>query len=96
MRRGVLGAVIAAALGGVAATIALPTAGAAPCSASGLASTASGVLASAGTYLAAHRGADDVLTKAGTQPTHEAKASVQSYFLAHPGEFLDLRALPKR
>ncbi len=76
-----------------AATIAMPTANAAPCTASGLASTASGVMASAGSYLAAHPDADDVLTKAGSQPTGEAKASVQSYFLAHPGEFLDLKGI---
>ncbi|MFY9919860.1 MAG: heme-binding protein [Mycobacterium sp.] len=93
-RRGVVGVVIAFALGGVAATtIALPTASAAPCTASGLASTASGVMSSAGSYLAAHPGADDVLTKAGSQPTDEAKASVQSYFMAHPGEFLDLKGI---
>lgn len=93
-RRGVVGAVIALALGGVAATtIALPTASAAPCTASGLASTASGVMSSAGSYLAAHPGADDVLTKAGSQPTDEAKANVQSYFMAHPGEFLDLKGI---
>lgn len=93
-RRGVVGAFITSTLGGVAAiTIALPTASAAPCSASGLATTASGVMASAGTYLAAHPGADDVLTKAGSQPTDEAKASVQSYFMAHPGEFLDLKGI---
>ena len=93
-RRGLVGAVVASALGGVTAmTIALPTAGAAPCTASGLSSTASGVLASAGTYLAAHPGADEVLTAAGSQPTGEAKANVQNYFLAHPGEFLDLKGI---
>ncbi|WP_123023794.1 heme-binding protein [Mycolicibacterium stellerae] len=93
-RRGVLGTVIAFVIGGVsAATIALPTASAAPCTASGLASTGSGVMADAGAYLAAHPGADDVLTKAGSQPTDEAKASVQSYFMAHPGEFLDLKRI---
>src|SRR5690242_16550982 len=55
------------ALGGFAAlTIAVPTADAAPpCSASGLATTASGVLAQAGTYLDAHPEANDVLTAAG-------------------------------
>ena len=94
MRRGLLGAVIFGAIGGIAATtVALPTASAAPCTASGLATTASGVLSSAGPYLAAHPGADDVLTAAGSQPTDEAKANVQSYFLAHPGEFLDLKGI---
>jgi len=94
MRGRLLGALATAVLGGVAAaTVAVPTANAAPCTASGLSSTASGVLASAGTYLAAHPDADDVLTKAGSQPTDEAKASVQSYFLGHPGEFLDLKGI---
>lgn len=74
-------------------TIAVPAASAAPCTASGLSSTASGVLSSAGTYLAAHPGADDVLTAAGSQPTGEAKANVQNYFLAHPNEFLDLKGI---
>jgi heme-binding protein len=94
-RRVVADVIIASALSGVVATttIALPTASAAPCTASGLASTASGVMASAGTYLGAHPGADDVLTKAGSQPTGEAKASVQSYFSAHPNEFLDLKGI---
>lgn len=94
IRRGLIGAVIASALSAVAATtVALPTANAAPCTASGLASTASGVMADAGAYLAAHPGADDVLTQAGSQPTGEAKATVQNYFLAHPGEFLDLKRI---
>jgi hemophore-related protein len=94
MRRGLFGALAAGALTGVVTTtVALPTASAAPCTASGLASTASGVLSSAGGYLAAHPGADDVLTAAGSQPTGEAKANVQSYFLGHPGEFLDLKGI---
>ena len=93
-RGGLIGVVAASAVGGaVAATIVAPAAGAAPCTASGLASTASGVMSDAGAYLAAHPGADDVLTKAGSQPTSDAKASVQNYFLAHPGEFLDLKGI---
>jgi hemophore-related protein len=44
-------------------------------------------------HLAAHPGADDVLTQAGSQPTGDAKASVQNYFMAHPGEFLDLKRI---
>ena len=41
----------------------------------------------------AYPNADDVLTKAGSQPTDEAKASVQSYFLGHPGDdaIIDVR-----
>ncbi|HEX7429642.1 MAG TPA: heme-binding protein [Mycobacterium sp.] len=94
MRRGLFGALAACVLGGVVTTtVALPTAGAAPCTASGLATTASGVLSSAGGYLDAHPGADDVLTAAGSQPTDEAKSNVQAYFLAHPGEFLELKGI---
>ncbi|TPG37382.1 hemophore-related protein [Mycobacterium hodleri] len=69
----------------------LPAAAAAPCKASGYAVTASGVLNSAGAYLDAHPGADDVLTAAASQPVPEAQSSVRGYFLAHPGEFLDLQ-----
>ena len=94
MSRRVAAALAAAgALGVVMTTTALPTASAAPCTASGLASTASGVMADAGGYLAAHPDADQVLTAAGTQSTGDAKSSVQSYFLAHPGEFLDLKRI---
>lgn len=93
MRRGVAGAFIASALSGAAVTVALPAANAAPCTASGLASTASGVMADAGAYLAAHPEADKVLTDAGTQSTADGKASVQNYFLGHPGEFLDLKRI---
>ncbi len=88
-----MGAVAASVLGGAAMSVALPAASAAPCTAAGLSSTASGVMADAGTYLAAHPDADKVLTDAGTQSTDEAKSSVQSYFLAHPGEFLDLKRI---
>ncbi len=95
LRRGVAGAFAACALSGaVVGTVAVPTASAAdPCSASGLASTASGVLASAGTYLDAHPDANNVLTAAGSQPRDQAKSNVQAYFLAHPGEFLDLKGI---
>jgi heme-binding protein len=96
VRRGLVGAFAASALGGVAAaTIALPTAGAAPasCTASGLATTASGVLADAGGYLNTHPGANDVLTAAGSQPTVEAESNVRAYFTAHPNEYLDLQGI---
>jgi heme-binding protein len=93
--RRVAGAFAACALtAAAAATIAAPTASAADqCSASGLATTASGVLSSAGTYLAAHPDANDVLTAAGSQPRDEAKSNVEAYFLGHPGEFLDLKGI---
>ncbi|MDT5016304.1 MAG: heme-binding protein [Mycobacterium sp.] len=95
VRRGLFGAVTTAALGGVTvALIAAPTAGAAdPCTASGLATTASGVLAEAGAYLDAHPEANTVLTTAATQPPEDAKAAVRGYFQGHVGEFLDLRRI---
>ena len=70
-----------------------PEAAAAPCKASGFAATSSGVLAQAGTYLDAHPGADDVLTAAASQSPADARASVQGYFIGHPGEFLDLQRI---
>jgi hemophore-related protein len=85
-----LGALLTCALG-AAAAVAMPTAAAEPCSASGLASTSSGVLAAAGGYLANHPGADDVLTAAANQSPEDAKASVRSYFIGHPGELIDLQ-----
>src|SRR5262249_51958472 len=93
-RRGFAGTFAACALTAAARGPIAPTASAADqCSASGLATTASGVLSSAGTYLAAHPDANDVLTAAGSQPRDEAKSNVQAYFLAHPGEFLDLKGI---
>ena len=78
--RGVAGAFAACALTAAAAgTIVAPT--------------ASGVLASAGAYLGTHPDANDVLTAAGSQPTDQAKSNVQAYFMAHPGEFLDLKGI---
>ncbi|MGH3638871.1 MAG: hemophore-related protein, partial [Mycobacterium sp.] len=69
LRRGTVATFGACAVGAViAGTVALPAANAAPCKASGFASTASGVLAAAGGYLDAHPGADDVLTAAANQP----------------------------
>lgn len=92
LRRGIAATFGACAVGAlVAGTIALPAATAAPCKASEFASTASGVLASAGSYLDAHPGADDVLTASADQPAAEAQASVRGYFTAHPNEFLDLQ-----
>jgi heme-binding protein len=93
MRRGLFGAFATCAVGGAAvAVIAAPTAGAIDdCTASGLATRASGVLHDAGQYLDAHPGANEVLTAAATQPAADAQASVRAYFTGHPNEFLDLR-----
>jgi len=70
-----------------------PTAGAAPdpCTASGLAATAGGVLNGASGYLDAHPDANTVLTTAVNQPPGDAKSSVRGFFLSHPGEFMDLK-----
>ncbi|MBO0677198.1 heme-binding protein [Mycolicibacterium sp. S2-37] len=97
-RRGLGGAFAACMLGGVAAaTIAVPAASAqpAPCNASSFATTASGVLNAAGGYLNTHPGANDVLTRAATQPAGEAEANVRRYFEAHPNEYLDLRNIAR-
>jgi hemophore-related protein len=94
LRRGIAGTVGACAVGAaVAGAGVLPAANAAPCSASGFATTSSGVLASAGTYLDAHPGANDVLTAAVAQSPEDARTSVRGYFIGHPGEFLDLQRI---
>jgi heme-binding protein len=72
-----------------------PTAAADPCSASGLSATASGVLNAASGYLDSHPDANNVLTAAVSQPPADARSSVRGYFLAHPGEALDLRNIAK-
>jgi hemophore-related protein len=96
VRRAVSGALVAGAFGAlIAGTVAMPAAAAAPCTASGLSTTASGVLSAAGAYLDAHPGANDVLTAAASQSADEARSSVRGYFTAHPGEFLDLKGIAR-
>src|SRR5919198_97576 len=96
VRRGLLGVFATSALcAAVAATIAVPTANADPCTAAGLSNTISGVTASAGSYLDAHPDANDALTKAGSQAPADAEASLRSYFGAHPQEFNDLRGIAR-
>ena len=94
VRRGLVGAFTTCALAGVAAaTVAIPTAGAEPgCSASDFSRTASGVLASASGWLDMHPGANDVLSAAGMQGAG-AEQSVRDYFVAHPGEYQELRGI---
>jgi hemophore-related protein len=89
-RRIVFGAVAAGLLGAV---VAGPPAAAAPaaCTASGLATTASGALGAAGQYLGSHPDADNVLTAAASQSPEDARSSVRGYFTAHPNEFLELQ-----
>jgi heme-binding protein len=92
--RRVAGALAGASLATCAVgLIGAPVASAAPCSASGLATTASGVLGEAGGYLDAHQGANDVLTAAANQPPDQARSNVRAYFTGHPGEFLDLQRI---
>jgi hemophore-related protein len=82
-------------LGGLAAaTIAIPTASAAPdCSPGGVAGTVSSVTSAARGYLANHPGANQVITAAANQPRAEAEANVRGYFTAHQQEYNDLRGI---
>jgi heme-binding protein len=84
---GLLCAVTAAAIS--------PNAVADPRTASGVAATASGVLSAASGYLDSHPDANNVLTAAVSQPPADARSSVRSYFVAHPGEFLDLQNIAR-
>lgn len=95
VRRGMAGAFAGLVLGGVAAaTVAAPTASAATdCSASGVANTVSSVTGSARQYLAAHPGANQVVTAAMNQPRPDAEANIRSYFTANPGEYYELRGI---
>ncbi|MCV7385621.1 heme-binding protein [Mycolicibacter longobardus] len=88
---GILGAVAAAAMAGTIS----PAADAAPspCTAAGLASTASGVLSQAGGFLGAHPEANDVLTAAATMPPDQAKSSVQGYFVGHLDQLSTLQGI---
>ncbi|OBH90122.1 heme-binding protein [Mycobacterium sp. E2989] len=89
--RAALGAILGCAL----CVLVAPTAAAAPdpCSASGFAAVASGVLNSASGYLDGHPDANNVLTAAAGQTPADARASVRGYFLGHPGEALDLKGI---
>ncbi|MCV7177728.1 heme-binding protein [Mycolicibacterium sphagni] len=82
-------------VGGIAAaTLAAPMASAAPdCSSAGVANTVSSVTGSANQYLAAHPGANQVLTAAYGQPRPQAEANVRGYFTANPSEYYDLRGI---
>lgn len=95
MRRGAFGVMAACALWGlVAATIALPTASAAPeCTASGLSGALGTVSSATGAYLSSHPGANDVVTNAGTLPPADGENSIRLYFAAHPQEWTDLQGI---
>jgi hemophore-related protein len=82
-------------LGGLAAaTVAAPTASAAPdCTAGAVAGTVSSVTGSARQYLDNHSGANQVLTAAVDEPRPQAESDVRGYFTAHPQEYFDLRGI---
>jgi hemophore-related protein len=95
-RRKATGAVIGTLLGGVAAaTIAAPSAVAAPagCSASDVAGTASSTLGAARGYLNDHPAANQVVTAAFSQPRGQAVTDLRNYFTANPGEYYDLKGI---
>ena len=95
-RRKVAGAIVGSLLGGVvAATIAAPSAVAAPqgCSAAEVAGTASSTLGAARGYLNDHPAANQVVTAAFNQPRGQAATDLRNYFTANPGEYYDLRGI---
>lgn len=93
--RKVFGVVPVSALCAATAVATSSTAVADPCTASGVAATAGGVLNAASGYLDSHPDANNVLTAAVNQPPADARSSVRGYFVAHPGEFLDLQNIAR-
>ena len=94
MRRTVAGVRAGCVLGGLAgATIAAPTAAAAPvgCSAGEVSSTVNSSIGSARQYLDTHPGANQVVMAALNQPQPQAAANVRGYFTANPREYYELR-----
>lgn len=94
-RRKVAGISAGCLLGGMAmGIVGAPSAAAAPdCSPAGVNNTVSAVQGSAEQYLAAHPGANQVVTAAYGQPRPEAESSLRSYFTGHPQEYNDLRGI---
>jgi hemophore-related protein len=90
-----VGAACLIGAGLAAATIAAPTASAAPdpCSADAVAATVSSVTGSAQQYLGSHPGANQVVTAAYGQPQPQAEADLRGYFTANPQEYYELRAI---
>jgi hemophore-related protein len=94
-RRVVAGAFATSALGAVLAMAVAPVTNAAPaCSAAGFVSTVSSVTAAAGQYLDSHPDANDAFTRAGSQG-QGAEASLRTYFVSHPDQYNDLRAIAR-
>jgi hemophore-related protein len=95
MRRGVSGVFAGCVLGGLATVAIAAPANAAPCTASQATGTISSVSGAASQFLAAHPGADQVLTNAASQSPDDARASVRGYFTANPGEYLELKGITR-
>lgn len=95
MRRGPLGLLAAGALGGlVAGTIALPSAAAQPqCTAAELSSRLGTVGSATGAFLAAHPGANEVVTNAGAMPGGQGEDAIRTYFVANPQQWAQLQAI---
>ncbi|HET7664753.1 MAG TPA: heme-binding protein [Mycobacterium sp.] len=94
-RRRIAGVAVGCVLGGVAgATIAAPTAAAAPdCTAIGVSNTVSATLGSARAYLNAHPDANQVVGAAFSQPRDQAAETLRGYFTANPQEYYDLKGI---
>lgn len=94
-RRRVAGIGAGCLLGAMAmGIVGAPSAAAAPdCSPTGVNATVSSAQGAAEQYLAAHPGANQVVTAAYSQPRPEAASSLRGYFTAHPQEYYDLRGI---
>jgi hemophore-related protein len=102
LRRGLYGVFAGGLMGAAAsATIALPTAGAAPpdtstsCTASGVATTVNSVSTSIGQYLESNPDTNQTLTDISKQPTTQATAAYRTYFATNPQVANELRSLQR-
>ena len=89
---GLSGGVLAAAAA-VAILAAPPVVAEPDCSPTGVNTTVSSVTGAAQQYLAAHPGANQVVTAAYGEPRPQAASELRNYFTAHPGEYYDLRGV---
>jgi heme-binding protein len=78
---------------GVATLTALPASAEVDCSSGAVNNTVSSVTGSAHQYLAAHQGANQVITAATGQPRPEAAEDIRAYFTANPQEYYELRGI---
>ncbi|MGV0853774.1 heme-binding protein [Mycolicibacterium phlei] len=91
----IAGVCAAGLFGGLAtATLAAPSAGAAPdCSAAAVSGTVSSVTGDARAYLDTHPGANQAVTAAFSQPRPQASATLRGYFTSNPQEYYALRGI---